>query len=354
MKHLSTLFVLLLFALALTALGDDKPADKDTDNELEAKQQEWKEKLEAAKKTGKLELLLPNVKELMLFIYIPPGKYFIGLAQEQRDFLVAQSVEPMIAHNIPAIRTIELTDGFFILDREVTKQQWEAGYKDKPTDSLVPITNEPWIRCVQYCTVLSNYQKLNVRLPTEIEWECAARGGDDRLLPWTTDYRSFFEKEKGEKVTKAVALNTQTAVDKTPLNIFNLSDNVSEWCFNEYRNQLFDFIEDDNAEIKYAPSMLPDCYIEKGKNLYPKESLNSPRVRTYRGGAFQDKDYNHLIPIRRSALETEKSPVIGFRLVIPCDAWNWQPPKKEEPKKSPSVKELMELEKIMKPTNKKK
>lgn len=348
MKHL--FFVLFIFILALTVLGDDKPADKDTGNGIVEKQQKWKETLEAAKKTGKFELQFPNVKEPMLFIYISPGKYSIGITQEQRDFLVDQSAQPMIAHNIPALRTLELIDGFFVLDREVTKQHWEAGYKDKPTNSLEPISNESWIHCMNYCMVLSNYQQINVRLPTEIEWECASRNGDDRLLPWTTDHRTVFDNAQREKTSKSVVLNIQKATDKTPLNIFNLSDNVSEWCFDEYRNQLFEFIDDNNAEIKYVPLMHPNYFIEREKNIYPKESPNSPRARTYRGGAFSDHGYNHLIPIRRSTLETEKSPVIGFRLVIPCDAWNWQPPQREEPKKAPSVKGLMEIEKIIKST----
>jgi formylglycine-generating enzyme required for sulfatase activity len=364
MKYLLTHFVLLIFILTLTSLGDEQPTAKqpaneqsaeeqpagdNVSNELDVKHKEWKEKLESAKKAGKLELMLPNVKEPMTFIYIPAGKYLIGLTPEQRDFLVAQSAEPMIAHNILPLTTIELKDGFFILDREVTKQQWEAGYNDNPSNSLVPITNVPWIHCVQCCAVLSNYQKLNVRLPTEIEWECAARNGDDRLLPWTKEYQSFFEPKKNvKKINKAFALNPKNVIDKTPLNIFNLSDNVNEWCWDEYRNQLLDIAENNNAEIKYTPSMLPDCYIEEGKNLYQKESENSPKARTYRGGSFQDKNYNRLIPIRRSAMETEKSPVIGFRLVVPCDAWNWQPPKINEPKQTITPDDFKKIQEALK------
>jgi formylglycine-generating enzyme required for sulfatase activity len=305
-------------------------------------------KLDEAQKNGKMELKLPNVKKPLMFIPIMPGKYKIGITEQQRQFLFEQSDEPMIAHNIPNIRTIDLEECFFILDREITMEMWEASYKDEPTNSQLPITNEPWLHCVQYCFVTSNYLKLNVRLPSEIEWEIAARCGDDRLLSWTDDVQSVFSTEDKQEKTKITALDVTKTKDKTVTGIFNLSGNVSEWCFDEYRNQFFDFINDNNIELKYIPSTLPQCFIEKDQNLYPKESSTIPKIRTYRGGSYKDTNYNRLIPIRRSGLEIDKLPAVGFRLVVPCDAWNWQPPKKEEPKKPLTNEDINKIKEIMK------
>jgi formylglycine-generating enzyme required for sulfatase activity len=329
-------------------MGDEKKTEIPDAKILETKQQDWKKKLDEAQKNGKLELKLQNAKEPLVFIHIKLGKYKIGITEKQRQFLFEQSNEPMIAHNIPNIRTIDLEESFFILDREITREIWEAGYKDKPTNSQLPVTKESWFDCSQCCFVMSNYLQLNVRLPSEIEWEIAARCGDDRLLSWTDDVQSAFPTEDKQEKTKIIALNVNKTKDKTVNGIFNLSGNVSEWCLDEYRNQFFDFINDNNIELKYIPSTFPQCFIEKGQNLYPKESSTAPRIRTYRGGSYQDKNYNRLIPIRRSGLEMDKLSAVGFRLVVPCDAWNWQPPKKEEPQKPLTNGDIKMFNEIMK------
>jgi formylglycine-generating enzyme required for sulfatase activity len=105
-----------------------------------------------------------------------------------------------------------------------------------------PRTNLSWYECVAFCRWLNARLGLagdSIRLPTELEWERAARGTDGRAYPWGDDYRSGLAN-----VDEAIAeagpwsLKQTTAVGVyphggTPEGIDDLAGNVWEWCLNK-------------------------------------------------------------------------------------------------------------------------
>ena len=180
------------------------------------------------------------------------------------------------ADGLPDIAWIEVPAGPFIYqDNEtrelpafgiarypVTNRQYQAfiddgGYRDKSwwrdlkhpkkrkprwTQSNRPRTNVDWYEAVAFCRWFSAKLDLEVRLPTEPEWEQVARGTDGRHYPWGNEFRSGFanvdEKEQDDgpwylQQTTAVGLYPH---GRSPIDVHDLSGTVWEWCLNRHED----------------------------------------------------------------------------------------------------------------------
>jgi sulfatase modifying factor 1 len=91
-----------------------------------------------------------------------------------------------------------------------------------------PVVAVSWFEAVQYCQWLSEITKMHFRLPTEAEWERAARGGvESQLFPWgdappasLPNYLSRW-KEGPEPVRRSVPNRFE---------LYEMCENVHEWC----------------------------------------------------------------------------------------------------------------------------
>ncbi|MGD2090745.1 MAG: SUMF1/EgtB/PvdO family nonheme iron enzyme [Candidatus Aminicenantes bacterium] len=117
-------------------------------------------------------------------IYIPRGEFTMGIPWESGG---AEDESPQ--HQV-------MLDGYWISKYEITFDQYdqfcqETG-RNKPIDygrgrKKRPIIGISWEDCQAFCQWLSRKTGLHFRLPTEAEWEKAARGTDARKYPWGDD-----------------------------------------------------------------------------------------------------------------------------------------------------------------------
>jgi formylglycine-generating enzyme required for sulfatase activity len=206
--------------------------------------------------------------------------------------------------------TVKLRD-FFMGKYEVGQQEYAAIIGINPSafkgDGL-PVEKVSWFDAIEYCNKLSQKEGLTpayrgnrentvcdftatgYRLPTEAEWEYAAKGGGKDLF--TYDYAGGNQIERFAWY-KGNSGNTTHPVGQTVANSLGLHDmsgNVWEWCW-DWRGE------------------------------YDKKNLNNPlgaasgTRRVLRGGSWNYNAENLLSSVRNSATPTDTYDYVGFRVV---------------------------------------
>lgn len=235
---------------------------------------------------------------------IPPGKFTMGCVDGRDN--VNGVVDKCGSAETPA-HEVTLTKPFQLGKYEVTFMEydyyvWDQQRKGKAVDYLPdqgwgryrqPVVNVSWYNATAYIGWLNERTAKHYRLPTEAEWEYAARGGeDDTAYPWG--------KTLGEGNANCDDASCKDAYPNTapvgsfPATAFGLYDmhgNVSEWC------------EDWHGD--YAASSVSD----------PKGAA-SGTYRVLRGGSWGIYALNVRSAFRYNGTPDYRSNHIGFRLVL--------------------------------------
>ena len=131
------------------------------------------------------------------------------------------------------VHEVTLTNDFYIGETEVTQELWTAVMGSNPsyfTDSnQLPVECVSWYDCQEFITKLNELTGKNFRLPTEAEWEFAARGGNisqGYIYSGSNNAGdvAWYYSNSGSK-THEVAMKAPNE-----LGIYDMSGNVWEWC----------------------------------------------------------------------------------------------------------------------------
>ena len=199
------------------------------------------------------------------------------------------------------IHKVTITKDFYIGKYEVTQKQWEKVIAENPCNfkngENYPIESVSW---EAICKKDGFLDKLNAltgkafRLPTEAEWEYAARGGTQTSFFWSDD-PSFklldeyaWHKGNSDKMTHPVGQKKPNAYG-----LYDTSGNVTEWCSDWCGN-------------------------------YPKDAVIDPAgpatgdQRIARGGSWYNEAQVCRVAERSAYYPEFSSFITGFRLVLPA------------------------------------
>ena len=188
---------------------------------------------------------------------------------------------------------VTLTNDYYMGKYEVTQALWKAVMGNDPSwfkcDNL-PVDSVSWDDCQEFISKLNRITGKTFRLPTEAEWEYAARGGN----------KSRGYQYSGSNNLSDVAWCDDNSGDKThavgtkqpnELGIYDMSGNVEEWCQ--------DWATQYNSSSQVNPT-----------------GLNSGSVRMYRGGNFGCSARNCRSSYRYCSSPGYRYSYIGLRLVL--------------------------------------
>lgn len=188
---------------------------------------------------------------------------------------------------------VTLTNDYYIGKYEVTQALWQAVMGNDPShfkgDNL-PVEWVSWDDCQEFISKLNRMTGKTFRLPTEAEWEYAARGGKkSRGYQYSgSNNISDVAWYKNNGGSKTHAVGTKQANE---LGIYDMSGNVKEWCQDKFRTY--------NSSSQVNPI-----------------GANSGSNRVHRGGCWRNNTWGC-----RSSYRLESKPNwcyedLGLRLVL--------------------------------------
>lgn len=240
--------------------------------------------------------LPPFPAPLTNLVWIPSGQYVMGSPETDLDADGDEAPQT----------TVIFTKGFFMGKYEVTQGEYGAVVGSNPSsftgDNNLPVETVSWQQATNFCRLL-NLQETGAgrlpagyayRLPTEAEWEYAARGGAATRFNWgndfnytsLTNYAWYSENSDG---------STHPVGQKLPnsFGLYDVSGNVCEWSLDSFGSNL-----------------------PGGEVIDPVASTTSS-AKVFRGGGFNDFP-ERCRPADRRDIPLSIAPlnIFGLRVVL--------------------------------------
>jgi len=233
-------------------------------------------------------------------LFVPSGKFIMG----SEDLEAAPNERP--------ITSVTLTR-YYISRFPVTNaeyEQFDPGHAQKRAAGAGdrhPVVHVSSLEAMKFCQWLTTRERKKYRLPTEAEWELAARGTDGRKYPWGNhdhrgDLANFADKNtvfawSDREINDGYAESSPVGAFPMGVSPFGLEDmagNVWEWCL--------DYFE-----------------IYRGSPKVNPRGATSGAKRVYRGGSWKSRFNSLRTTTRGSHVPNYSCHDLGFRIVCECE-----------------------------------
>jgi formylglycine-generating enzyme required for sulfatase activity len=217
-----------------------------------------------------------NPKDGLTYVWIPPGTFTMGCSAGDTECKPDEGPSHMV----------ELPGGFRLGQTEVTNAAYHrvvASGSFPPNEANLPVAGVSWRQAKAYCSAIGG------RLPTEAEWEYAARGSTTGAYYGVPSRIAWFAVNSGG-VRHEVATKGPNAYG-----LYDMLGNASEWVLDRYY-------------LKYdieAPAI--------GKVEQP---LASNASAVARGGFWESEAQNIRVSRRAEMDNSEPGPMAGIRCVV--------------------------------------
>ena len=221
-------------------------------------------------------------------VLVPAGEFTMGSDKGDEDEFPVHHV----VLNAYYIDKFEVTNGRFAKFVGAIHSEPPWGFADKDTPVVHadrPVRWVSWMDAMGYCLWAGK------RLPTEAEWEKAARGTDGRVYPWGNDlptpvHAVYGLKEGGEETISIIGDRDK---GQSPYGAYDLAGNLYEWVMDWYAEDYY---------LNFAGSAASN---PRG----PAEGT----AKVQRGGSYVNSPYRLRSSFRTKGDPAEQDPNVGFR-----------------------------------------
>jgi formylglycine-generating enzyme required for sulfatase activity len=216
-----------------------------------------------------------NAKDGQVYVFVPAGSFTMGCSQGDSSC----DADEQPSH------LVRFRKGFWIGKTEITVEQYRAGTgarggsRGADGSPGLPMTDVSWKDAKRYCGLVGG------RLPTEAEWEYAARAGV------TTRYYGRLADIAWSEANSDERAHPVATREPNAFGLYDMLGNVHEWVLDRYFNKYDD--ADDSTELI--------------------EPIAPNAMATVRGGAFTSAPPGLRLSARLARYPDEGAPNIGFR-----------------------------------------
>ena len=241
---------------------------------------EKKEKKSTEPEAGTItKIRLDQVVE-MEFVYVPAGNFLMGA--DNNDSEAKEGEKPQ--------REVFLS-GYWIGKYPVTNQQYSIFCKETkkhlpvleniPDQESCPIANVNWFQAVEFCEWISKISNNEIQLPSEAQWEKAARGTDGRKYPWG-ETKTINQTLLNNKDYYTVGKYEE---NQSPYGCFDMVGNVWEWVNDWYDEKYY------SQKNKTSNPVGPNIGISKVLKGGSWDYLGKNTRCSYRGKNYPNVNY---------------------------------------------------------------
>ncbi|MFZ5911886.1 MAG: formylglycine-generating enzyme family protein [Chloroflexota bacterium] len=257
--------------------------------------------------------------ELQLnFVKIPASNFTMG---SKRSLDIEAHDDEMPA------QVLHVSD-YFIMKYPVTNAQYHqfmqaTGYRaplfwkdgvypaDKANHPVVGVALQD---ALAFCAWAGQVTGLPVRLPTEPEWEKAARGPEVRLFPWGNEWKEGLCNTREGKQNGATPVDQFSPQGDSPYGIADMGGNVQEWCSSLFGPYPYD-PADGREEYVYSlqeSDLMPKIWGTGTTSLIESAEASTGKS-VIRGGSWRESKFQARCAYRGWAAPMHRSEDTGFR-----------------------------------------
>ena len=203
--------------------------------------------------------------------------------------------------------------------RNSENETYLRNYFSNSTYNDYPVVGVTWEQANAFCAWRTDYLLKGMggearyiqryRLPTEAEWEYAARGKDQNEFPWNNQdvkngngcFYANFKPDRGNYTKDGNLITSKVGIYSANSNgLYDMAGNVAEWTSSAYDESSYIYMHDMNPDYKY--------------NAYDDDPIVMKR-KVIRGGSWKDIAYYMQCGTRNYEYQDSASSFIGFRCV---------------------------------------